>query len=227
MLRQEYGDAADRAHVVHPCVDDIFVPAGKGGVPGDVLARWGLEEPPFLFVGRGEPKKGLPVLLRALALLRERGSLRRKLLLVGPAGWGGRAVHRVEAELDPQAHVVRAGYVPRAELPAIYRSALALAFPSLVEGFGLPPLEAMACGTPVVATHAGGLRESVGDAALTVPPGDAEALADALAQMEDSADLRGRLRAAGLQRAQRFRWPQAATRMVGLYEAASEAGRAR
>jgi len=221
-LRQEFGAAADRARVVHPCVDDLFGPDGPG--PGDVRARWGLRQAPFLFVGRPEPKKGLPVLLRALARLRERGRLRRKLLMVGPPGWGEGAVRRLEDGLELGAHVVRAGYLPRGELPGVYRAARALVFPSLVEGFGLPPLEAMACGTPVVATHAGGLRESVGEAGLIVPPGDPEALADALERLETSGSLRGRLRAAGLARAARFRWREAVPRFLGLYEAAREAG---
>jgi glycosyltransferase involved in cell wall biosynthesis len=223
-LRREFGDAADRAYVVHPCADDIFRPARGGEDAGDACARYGLREPPFLFVGRAEPKKGLGVLLEALALLRDRGRLRRKLLLVGPPGWRGRALRRLEGDLELGGHVIRAGYVPRDALPAVYRSALALVFPSLAEGFGLPPLEAMACGTPVIATHAGGLRESVGEAGLVVPPGDPKALADAMERLESSPDLQADLRSAGLARAGGFRWAEAVPRIVKLYEAALAAG---
>jgi len=224
MLRREYGDVADRAQVVHPCADDIFRPPGSRASTAEVLARWHMDEPPFLFVGSSEPKKGLSALVEALALLRARGSLRRKLLLVGPAGWGNRPIRLLAEELGLAGQIVRTGYVPREDLPGIYRCALALVFPSLIEGFGLPPLEAMACGTPVIATHAGGLSESVGEAALIVPPGDSEALADAMERLEDSPDLRASLCAAGLARAERFRWADAAPRIMGLYEAALEAG---
>jgi glycosyltransferase involved in cell wall biosynthesis len=162
------------------------------------------------------------MLLEAYAQLKRRHGTGRKLLLVGRAAWGGSraALLRIRA-LGLEGDVVRTGYVGRDDLPAIYRSALALVFPSLWEGFGLPPLEAMACGTPVICTGGSGLAESAGDAARIVPSGDAAALADAMHEMEGSPELRERLREAGLRRAEGFRWPAKARDFLRLYDLAA------
>jgi len=224
MLLRRFPGAAPKAHVVEPGVDEFFRPGQDEEEAGRVLARLGLRDRPFLFVGNQEPKKGLPVLLRALALLRARHGARRKLLMVGGAGPSARRVAELIGLLDLQGQVVRTGYVARSRLPGIYRAALALVFPSLCEGFGIPPLEAMACGTPVIASDACGLRESVGDAAISVPAGDVEALAGAMRRVDADAELRAGLRREGLRRAERFSWQQKARRMVRLYELAAGGG---
>jgi glycosyltransferase involved in cell wall biosynthesis len=201
-------------------VDDIFHPRASAGEQEAVLARYGLEGPPILFVGNVEPKKGIGILLDAVALLERRGQA-RQLLVVGTEGWRyGRLPERM-ARMESRGLVVRTGYVSREELPAIYRSAAAFAFPSTVEGFGIPPLEAMACGTPVVCAMHSGLIESAGDAALTVPPGSSEALAHALHRVLVHPDLQEHLRQAGLERAEQFRWSQAVGLMMDMYRRAA------
>jgi len=223
MLSERFPQEDHKAHVIHPGVDDEFRPAASDAQANETLARMGLDAPPFLFVGSIEPKKNVPMLLDAYELLKRRHGTRRKLLLVGRAAWGSRAaLHRIRA-LGLEGDVIRAGYVSRDELPAIYRSAFALVFPSLWEGFGLPPLEAMACGTPVICTGGSGLAESAGDAARIVPSGDVAALADAMHEMEESPELRAHSREAGLRRAEGFRWPDKAQDFLRLYALAASA----
>ena len=219
--RSRGGSSAEarRARIRLPAVDDIFQ-SEKDGRESEVLARFGCGEPPFLFVGNVEPKKDVSGLLEAYAALKRRFGTGRRLLLVGGRGWRSAAALGRIGALGLADDVVRAGYVPRRELPAIYRASVGLVFPSLCEGFGLPPLEAMACGTPVICTGGSGLAESVGAAARLVPTGEPEALAGAMHELEHSPDLRARLRRDGLARAQQFRWEGKAEQFVRLYERA-------
>jgi glycosyltransferase involved in cell wall biosynthesis len=220
-LVHEQFPKAGRTEVLHPCVDDIFHPRAQRAERRRVLDRYGLEQAPILFVGNVEPKKGIGTLLDAVALLEQRGHT-RPLLVVGTEGWRyGRLPERM-ARMESRGTVVRTGYVPRSELPALYRTAAVFAFPSTVEGFGIPPLEAMACGTPVVCAMHSGLIESAGDAALTVPPGSPETLARALHRTLAHPELHSHLRRAGLERAEQFRWRRAAARMMDIYRLAAE-----
>jgi glycosyltransferase involved in cell wall biosynthesis len=147
-------------------------------------------------------------------LLRAAARLPYGLLFVGRDIWGTDPTARLAAQHGwDWAHF--AGYVPDAELPDVYAAASAFAYPSLYEGFGIPPLEAMACGTPVVASTAGALPEVLGDAALLVDPYDEEALAGAL---EAAVADRGELRRRGLQRAAHFTWERAAEQTWQVYQ---------
>jgi glycosyltransferase involved in cell wall biosynthesis len=179
-------------------------------------AQFNLERPYILFVGNLEPKKNLPTLLRAFARLVE-GGLPHDLVLAGKPGWKCRDVLRLPESLGIAERVRMLGYVDGAHLRGLYGAADVFAFPSLVEGFGLPPLEAMACGTPVVTSDIPALRETAGDAAERVAPTDIEALADALRRVIDDTDLRSRLREAGLRRAAGFTWPRAAEATRAVY----------
>jgi glycosyltransferase involved in cell wall biosynthesis len=180
------GFDADRIHVVPHGIDP----------PGDAAAGGG--DPYLLFVGTLEPRKGLPVLLDAFALLhRERPGLR--LVVAGPRGWG-------PAPDLQRPGVLARGRVAEADLDTLYRGAALLAVPSRSEGFGLPALEAMARGCPVVASDAGALPEVVGDAGVLVAPGDPGDLAQACAGLLADDDHRAALADAGRQRAAGFTW---------------------
>jgi glycosyltransferase involved in cell wall biosynthesis len=222
-LAELFPDEAQKAHVITPGVDDIFHPSDRAPGGPATLRRLGLAEPPLLFVGNVEPKKNLEVLLAAYAQFRKGGAPNR-LLMVGGPGWRSRGVFQAMRRLGLEQDVVRTGYVPRHELPGIYRASLALVFPSLVEGFGLPPLEAMACGLPVICATGSGLAESVGNAALTVQPDDVEALARAMRRLAESADLRAVLSGAGLARARHFQWRDRAGQFRRLYRLAAGLG---
>ena len=174
-----------------------------------------------------EPKKNISLLLAAMARLLERrrsGACRapaRKLVLVGPQGWRREEVGGQIEDLGLGSHVARWGYVKREEMPLAYGAAFALVFPSEIEGFGLPPLEAMACGVPVITTGRGGLADCVGGAAWLVDELTPCALADAMEALESVEALWRRLSEAGRRRAGRFNWDEMARRMVEVYELAT------
>ncbi|HKF75434.1 MAG TPA: glycosyltransferase family 1 protein [Candidatus Dormibacteraeota bacterium] len=169
----------------------------------------------LLAVGTIEPRKNYPGLLAAYRLLRARGDA-PPLVVAGQVGWAyGRALEELRAE--PGVRML--GHVDDATLRALYRSAGALAFPSLYEGFGLPLLEAMADGLPAVAANAGALPELAGDAALLVDPHDPEAIARALEHALADEELRARLRAAGVRRASTYTWAAAADATLEVLDA--------
>ena len=208
------GIPEERIFVVYEGVDhDLFRP---------VEAR-PIEAPYVLFVGSEQPRKNLPTLFRAFAALRADPRFRNlKLVKVGNPG-NGRPSFRERtlaavAELGLEDEVIFTGRVPHDDLPAYYSGAGCLVLPSFYEGFGLPPLEAMACGCPVIVSTRGALPEIAGGAALTVEPQDVEALATAMKGVFTDPALRAELRARGLERASHFSWEKAARETVAVYE---------
>ncbi|MCA1842016.1 MAG: glycosyltransferase family 4 protein, partial [Actinobacteria bacterium] len=185
---------------------------GMGGGSGTSVL--GLEPRSYLlFVGTVEPRKGIDVLLAAHDTLRRQGRPALRLVIAGPPGWGD------TPSLD-RPGVVAPGRIDEVTLDALYRGAAALAIPSRSEGFGLPALEAMARGCPVVASKAGALPEVVGDAGLLVPPGDSDSLAAALDQILTDEALAGSLGAAGHRRAGTFTWAACTAAHLAAYQAA-------
>jgi glycosyltransferase involved in cell wall biosynthesis len=187
-----------------------------------VIRRYGIRRPYCLFVGNLEPRKNLPRLIEAFGLLRRHGLAPAdlpQLVLAGTRGWLSSGIFRAAAGQGLEApDIVFTGYVPPADLPALYAGAACFVFPSLYEGFGLPVLEAMACGTPVVASTASSLPEVAGDAALLVDPHDVEGLAGALRRLWGDAELRADLRERGLQRATLYSWERTARLTLDVYE---------
>jgi glycosyltransferase involved in cell wall biosynthesis len=181
--------------------------------------RLGLEGPFFLYVGTLEPRKNLPLLLRAFERLGARAGVH--LALAGPRGWLDEPIVAAAARLGERVRLL--GPVPPADLAALYAAAEVFVFPSRYEGFGLPPLEAMAAGTPVVAARASCLPEVLGDAALFVEPDDEAGLAEALGQLLDDPALRTELRQRGLARAAGFSWERTAAETLAVYREAVHA----
>lgn len=179
------------------------------------------DHPPyFLFVGNLEPRKNLARALRAFA--RVAPSLPgHRFLVVGRPGWKYDDVLAEIARPALAGRVELRGYVGEDELPALYRGATAFVYPSLYEGFGLPVIEAMACGAPVLTSNVSALPELAEGAAVLVDPRDETALGEALRALATDAGLRERLRAAGLARAARYSWGATADRTVEAYEEAS------
>jgi glycosyltransferase involved in cell wall biosynthesis len=204
-----------RVHVVYEGVDhELFRPVAPHREP------W----PYVLFVGSEHRRKEVVTLLRAFAELRREPRFRDlRLLKVGAAGRPAARyrgpVERAIRELALDGRVVFTGHVGDRQLPSLYSGATCLAFPSVAEGFGLPVLEAMACGCPVVVSTAWALPEIAGDAALAFPPRDAHRLAAALRELLSDASLCHELRAKGIARAARFTWERSAREAADVYAA--------
>lgn len=207
----------ERLHVVPAGVSAVYrPPADPAAARSRVARECGIDGPFLLFVGTLEPRKGLDTLVDAFADLASRHP--HALVVAGQTGWGtGALFDRIRA-LGLQGRIRFVGYVPDSALADLYGTAAAFVFPSRYEGFGLPPLEAMACGAPVVCSTAASLPEVVGDAAVLVAPDDAAALAGAVEQVLASADLRQDLRSRGLRRAAAFSWDETARRTLAVYE---------
>ncbi|MCS7253693.1 MAG: glycosyltransferase family 1 protein [Armatimonadota bacterium] len=184
-----------------------------------ILRKYGLPEQFIIYVGVIEPRKNLTTLLRAFAALK--GSLPHKLVFAGDVGWYGESVLNEIISLGLQEHVIRVGYVPDEDLPALICGAEALVYPSLAEGYGLPVIEAMACGTPVICSSAPALPEIAEGAALMVSPHDVYGWAKAIMQLLTDSDLRHELSQKGLERASQFSWEQTAKLTLSAFEEAA------
>ncbi|HOG46601.1 MAG TPA: glycosyltransferase family 1 protein [Anaerolineae bacterium] len=212
-----------KVHVVYEAADARFRPVREPAALDAVCARYGLRRPYILYVGAIEPRKNLPLLLRAFSVLARDPAFHHQLVIAGGKGWLYDEVYATAAQLNLGERLRFTGFVADDDLPALYSAADIAAHPAHFEGFGLPPLEAMACGTPVIASAATSLPEVVGDAGLLVPPYDERAWAEALRRVATDRALHHRLAAQGLAQAARFSWEETARRTVEVYRAAQQA----
>ncbi len=215
-LHRLWGVPRDKIHLAYCGVDAIFRPAPAVEVETFRAAK-GLPSQYILFVGTLEPRKNVVRLVEAFALLKRQG-LPHKLVLAGGKGWMYEPIFAAVERLGLASDVIFPGFVPRQELPLWYNGAGVFVYPSLYEGFGLGPLEAMACGTPVVVSDRASLPEVVGDAGLTVVPDDVSALAEAMAAILRNRALADGLRERGLRRAAQFTWERTAAATVRAYD---------
>lgn len=184
-----------------------------------VLQRHGLIYRHYwLCVGAMEPRKNLVHLVTAYELLRRRVPISMPLVLVGGTGWRNREIHRKIVASSWCQDIRLLGYVPEEELAALYGGAFAFLYPSLYEGFGLPPLEAMACGTPVITSNVSSLPEVVSDAAIMVEPYDVDKLAETMYEVLNDEELRQKMSKKGLERAKMFSWEKTTSRTLQVYE---------
>ncbi|MDP9368698.1 MAG: glycosyltransferase family 4 protein [Chloroflexota bacterium] len=207
----------DRVAVTPLAADAGFRPV-TGEALDAFLGEQRIVRPFVLSVGTLEPRKNLPALLRAFGRIAP--EVPHDLVLAGPEGWMTDEIHETRRRLGLGDRVRFTGYVETAMLPAWYSAADLFVYPSLYEGFGLPPLEAMACGTPVVTSDVSSLPEVVGDAALTVPPTEETALAEAMRRVLEDRVLAADLQARGLERAREFSWRRTAALTVAAYREA-------
>ncbi|HLB12881.1 MAG TPA: glycosyltransferase family 1 protein [Dehalococcoidia bacterium] len=212
----------EKVEVVYAGVDPSFKRVTDISRLGRVREKYGLEGPFILNVGTLEPRKNLEGLVRAFALLRGEARLPHRLALAGGRGWLYQGLFGLVEELGLRELVSFLGYVAEEDLPALLSLAEAFVYPSFYEGFGLPPLEAMACGAPVVASTAPCLPEVLGEAALLVDPTDHQALASAVLRVLEDSQLRCTLLAKGTQQAAKYTWTAAAERALSLYRRAVE-----
>ena len=218
---RSYGLSPQRVHVVHEAAAPAFRPIHDLGELTRVRRQYGLADRFILYVGTIEPRKNLPKLIEAFARRRRRGDLTHQLVCVGPYGWLSRDIEALLDRLQVNDSVLFTGYVPFHDLAALYNLAEMFVFPSIYEGFGLPVIEAMACGTPVITGHVAALDEVAGGAVEHVEALEVEAIGDALVRLAQDRDRRQALRRAGLQRAQFFSWARAARETAIVYRHAA------
>jgi glycosyltransferase involved in cell wall biosynthesis len=210
-IREHFQVPADRVVRIYPGL--VSVPDGDLGI-GRTLAGAARY---VLALGTVEPRKNLPTLVRAFDSVCDTAP-GVVLVVAGPDGWGVEAYGEAVAAARHPDRIRRLGYVSEAERAGLLAGATMLAYPSVYEGFGFPPLEAMQAGVPVVASSGGALPEVLGDAALLPDPDDVDALAGAIATVLDDRDARSALIARGVERAQRYRWDRATPDFVALYQ---------
>jgi glycosyltransferase involved in cell wall biosynthesis len=210
-----YRTPADKITVLYCGVETEFRPVVEPALLDYTRAKYGIGGNPYvLAVSTLQPRKNYVRLLQAFARLDDPDL---RLVFAGGKGWLFDEIFATVRTLKLDERVVFAGFVDDADLPSLYSAARVLAYPSLYEGFGLPMLEAMACGTPVVASTASSLPEVAGQAALLVDPYDVDALTHALDLAHNDANTRNRLIRLGRLRATQFRWDESARQLVQLY----------
>ena len=218
-LTAEYPGSYERIVVVPEGVGDQFIPGGDPGSDRAVRERHGLTQPYCLSISTLMRHKRLDLLIRAFAQARQHVSSPAMLVIAGD-DWGGhrRTLERIAAEVSGNTFVRFLGHVPPADLPALYRGAMMFALFSTCEAFGLPALEAMACGCPTVVANTSGLAEIVADGGLLVDPADFDGMVRTLSSLLMSPERRAELARAGLLRAAKFSWARAAQQTVAVFE---------
>jgi len=217
---ETYGITAERVSAIPLAAPSHFAPVQDNRELQRVRHNYGIDGDYILTVGSIQPRKNLARLVQAYASLRGNKSADKlpKLVLVGKSGWLYDETLRALKETGVADTVVLTGYVPQEDLPALYSGALCFVYPSYFEGFGLPPLEAMKCGAPVIVGNKTSLPEVVGDAALAVDPFDVEAIASAMQRVIESPALREELSIKGQARAETFDWRETARKTLAIYQ---------
>ncbi len=214
-----YGAPEGKITVAEPGVDlERFHPVADGE-RAVARERYGLPESYLLSVGTLEPRKNVGGLLAAFRMLPARLRREYPLVVTGGRGWREREIVADIEALAAKGEAVWTGYVPKEDLTAIYAGATLFVFPSFYEGWGMPVVEAMACGVPVVTSSSSSLPEAAGDAAVTVDPHDSEALAAAIERVLENGALREQMVRKGLEQASRFSWRRSAEKLLGAIEA--------
>lgn len=212
----------ERIDVVYHGVDrDSYHQVTDEARLAEIRKKYSLPERFVLFVGAMVANKNLPRLLRAFAATKHENAMTgSKFVIVGGGAWNSKPLYSLVSELGLQDDVIFTGYVPADDIPGIYSLSTIYAFPSLVEGFGLPVLEAFACGTPVLTSNVTAMPEVAGDAAVLVDPLDQEAISEALLKLMGDDELRRALVEKGFKRADEFTWEKTAKKTLAVYEKA-------
>lgn len=210
----------EKVTVVYPGYDPNFAPVRDPARLAGICERYGIPTPYVLYVGTLQPRKNLLGLLDAFAVLAKEDQ-ETHLVIAGKKGWLYQPLfaHAEQLGLEERVHFI--GYVPQEDLPVLISGARVFVLPSFYEGFGLPVLEAMACGTPVICSDVASLPEVAGDAAILVDPHNTEELAGALSRVLGDPDLRRNLAERGLQRVRHFSWQKCAEQTLQILESVS------
>ncbi|MEK7833528.1 MAG: glycosyltransferase family 1 protein [Acidobacteriota bacterium] len=217
-LLRTYKLPPEKVAVTYNGIDAHFTAQASPNETEDVQQRFGISRDYLLAVGSLQPRKNLVRLVRAYAKLRtENENFQPQLVIVGRKLWLADEIFAEVRRQEWADDVILTGYASDEDLPKLYRQATAFVYPSLFEGFGLPPVEAMACGTPVVTSNVSSLPEVTGEAALLIDPLDQGSIEAALLEIMGDQGLRARLREQGIKQAGKFTWRAAAEKTLQLY----------
>ncbi len=208
-----------KIHVVYEGIDSSqYRPVEQDQRMNQIKMEYNLPDQFIFFVGTLEPRKNIDGTIRAFKQVCDEIGRQYGLVVTGAKGWNYHSLFTLVQELGLEENVTFTGYVREEDLPYLFSTASVFVYPSFYEGFGIPPLEAMACGTPVVASNVSSLPEVIGDAGLLVDPTKDNEIAEAVLQILTSEDLSKKLSTAGLARAQLFSWQKAARETIEVYE---------
>jgi glycosyltransferase involved in cell wall biosynthesis len=213
-----YSIPEERIHVIHHASRKAYYPERDIAFIQSSLMRLSIFKNFILFVGSLEPRKNVRTLLKAYAEYLKADSDQYLLVIAGGRGWLNDDLYALVTELGVEQHIKFLGYVQESDLRCLYSVAKVFVYPSLYEGFGLPPLEAMACGAPVITSYTSSLPEVVGDAAILIDPHNVEELFHAMRTVLRNDDLRLQLRKKSLERAKLFSWTQTAQETLAVYQ---------
>jgi len=214
--------------VLYPAPESLFSPLDKGDAAKYIADKYGVSSNYICTVGTIEPRKNIPRLVKAIKLLRDRGGFSHQLLIAGPPGWTCAGIYDCVSQVALTELEVRfLGRVPDEDLRALYAGAALFVYPSIYEGFGIPLVEAMASGAPVVASNAPAIPEVVSDSAVLFSAHSPEDIAEAIRAVLNDAELRRQMVEKGFDRARAFCWEVTAQRMLTVLEEHSRADRHR
>jgi glycosyltransferase involved in cell wall biosynthesis len=217
------GVPASRIHLVYPGISENYRPRDPAQAAEYISRKYDIAAHYMAVVGTVEPRKNLALLVDVLRILKGRRELHCPLVVAGADGWKSSLLFRkIQSAGLTEEEIRFLGYLPDEDMPSLYAGARLFLFPSLYEGFGFPPLEAMACGTPVIASNARCMPEVLGDGAILLDPMDAGGFALWAARLLSDENLRRSLSAAGIQQAQKFRWERCAKETLRTFEGTCE-----
>jgi len=210
----------EKIEVIYEGVSEIYKPVKDENLLKGTRRKYDIppSSPYILCVGTLEPRKNVARLIESFVYLKADGKIKQKLVIAGGKGWLYDDIFRTVEKFKVREEVIFTGCVPEGDLPSLYSGADLFVYPSLYEGFGLPPLEAMACGAPVVSSDVSSLPEVVGDAGILVNPYEKEELAKSIYEVINNPELKKKMISKGIERAKKFSWQTAARKTLALYE---------
>lgn len=202
--------------VTHFAADESFRPIKENEVKKK-LSKFNIQKPYIMFLGTLEPRKNIPTLIRAFTALKKKKNIPHKLVLVGQKGWFFQEIEKALEESLYRDEIIFPGYIPDEDIPALYNGAEIFVYPSFYEGFGLPVLEAMQCGTPVITSNISSMPEIGGDACYYIEPKSLDDLTRGLEKIIENTDLRKKMSQKGIERAKQFSWEKCAKETLRIY----------
>jgi glycosyltransferase involved in cell wall biosynthesis len=225
-LVQTLGVPEEKIRVAYPGISERYRPQDESAAAAYISAKYGTPPRYLATVGTVHPRKNLRLLVQVLRILKGSGRFDCPLLVAGAKGWKNSQLYgEIQAAGLTEQEIKFLGYVPDEDLPFFYAGAQLFLFPSLYEGFGIPPVEAMACGTPVVSSNAGSLPEVLGEAAILESPESPERFAEAVMRGLTDEELRRALRVRGINRAREFTWERSAGQLLDAFSSPSHSRR--